>query len=281
MQSKFLLAASLASACAMPITSAAQQPAAPTAPAAPTPDYTLTGNANLATEYRFRGISQTFLNPAFQGGFDFAHSSGLYIGNWNSNVSGLSYNNGAGLEMDLYGGYKKTIGDFGFDVGLLQYYYPAARAVAGGTTTRYDTLETYAAGSWKFITLKYSHTLSNYFGVRSVTLGGACNRSGADCFGATPGSSTGSGYLDLTANYEIMPKLTLTGHIGHQSVHNYSKLNYTDVKVGVVYDWTGWLLGAAFVATDADKKWYYITDGSGRTRETGKATVVLALGKNF
>jgi uncharacterized protein (TIGR02001 family) len=279
MKRNLLLAVALAGASAMSSVALAQQPSA--TPAAPTPDYTLTGNANLATDYRFRGISQTFLNPAFQGGFDFSHSSGLYIGNWNSNVSGLSFNNGAGLEMDLYGGYKKTFGDFGFDVGLLQYYYPAARAVSGGTNTKYDTLEVYGAATWKFLTLKYSHTLGNYFGVRSATLGGACNRNSTDCFAATPGSSTGSGYLDLTANYEIMPKLTLTGHIGHQSVRNYGKLNYNDYKLGVVYDASGWLLGAAFITTDADKKWYYITDGSGRTREIGKATVVLSVGKNF
>ena len=99
-------------------------PAAGTRPhscAAPTPDRQ---RRNLATDYRFRGISQTFKNPALQGGLDYAHASGFYIGNWNSSVSGLTYPNGAGLEMDLYGGYKKTIGDFGFDVGLLQYYYP-------------------------------------------------------------------------------------------------------------------------------------------------------------
>src|SRR5690242_7047650 len=102
-----ILAASVALALAAPGITLAQQS---------TSAHTFTGNATLVSDYRFRGISQTFKLPAIQGGFDYAHASGFYIGNWNSSVSGLSYPNGAGLEMDLYAGYKKTIGDFGFDV---------------------------------------------------------------------------------------------------------------------------------------------------------------------
>lgn len=243
----------------------------------PTPTHSFTGNANLASDYRFRGISQTFKLPAFQGGFDYAHASGFYLGNWNSNVSGLSYPNGAGLEMDVYGGYKKSFGDFGFDVGLLQYYYPGAKFANG---TKFDTLEAYVAGSWKWLSLKYSHTLTDYFGVKSATFGGSCNRDGVDCFGAAPGNSKGSGYLDLSASYEIIPKLTLSAHIGHQTVRHYGKLDYNDFKLGATYDLNGWLLGAAFITTDADKKWYYVT-GGGRTKETGTATVVFTVGKTF
>lgn len=244
------------------------------------PDHSFTGNANLASDYRFRGISQTFKLPALQGGFDYAHVSGFYIGNWNSNVSGLSYPNGAGLEMDLYGGFKKTFGDFGFDVGLLQYYYPGAKTNSA-SHTKFDTLELYGAVSWRFLTLKYSNTLSDYFGVKTATFGGACNRDGVDCFGAAPGNSKGSGYLELNASYEIVPKLTLTGHIAQQKVRHYGKLDYIDYKIGATYDLNGWLLGAAFVTTDADKKWYYVQDGTGRVKETGKATVVFTLGRTF
>jgi uncharacterized protein (TIGR02001 family) len=272
---KTLLATAIASAVAIPSAASAQ----------------LTGNATLASDYRFRGISQTFKGPAIQGGADYVHGSGFYIGNWNSSVTTLSYANGSGIEMDFYGGWKKTWGDWGFDGGLLQYYYPNAR-VNNAQKTKYNTLEAYVAGSWKFLSLKYSHTLGDYFGVNNDTFGGSCNRDGRDCFAARPGDSNGSGYLDFTATYEIMPKLTLVGHVGRQTVKNYSKLNYTDYKVGLTYDWNGWLLGAAFVTTDADKKWYYVGDtgstassagtaAAGRIRETGTATVVLSVGKTF
>ena len=72
-------------------------------------DWTITGNAGVFSDYRFRGISQTDKKPAFQGGFDIGHASGFYVGNWNSNIDSALYN-GASLEMDFYGGYKMTAG---------------------------------------------------------------------------------------------------------------------------------------------------------------------------
>src|SRR5215813_12280893 len=80
-------------------------PLAATAADAPKPEWTITGNAGLFSDYRFRGFTQTAYRPAFQGGFDVGHSSGFYFGNWNSNVEQALYR-GASLEMDLYGGYK-------------------------------------------------------------------------------------------------------------------------------------------------------------------------------
>src|SRR5688500_17951677 len=87
------------------LTVQAQTPAAAPAAPEPQPDWTFTGNAGIFSDYRFRGISQTNRKPAFQGGFDVAHASGFYAGNWNSNVDSAFYN-GANLEMDFYGGYK-------------------------------------------------------------------------------------------------------------------------------------------------------------------------------
>lgn len=273
---KNIIAASIATALAVP---AAALPSLSVA--AEQSPHTLTGNFGVFTDYRFRGISQTFKRPAVQGGIDYSHSSGFYLGNWNSSVSGLSYANAAGIEMDFYGGYKGSFGDFGFDVGLLQYYYPNARIVGAGTRTKYDTLEGYLGLSWKWLSAKYSHTFTDYFGFNSSTLGGVCNRNGVDCYGANPGKSKGSGYLELNASYEVMPKLTLNGHIGNQKVKHYSKHDYTDWKVGLSYDWNSWLLSAAYVDTDADKKWYFLTDGAGKTEEIGKGTVVLSIGKTF
>jgi uncharacterized protein (TIGR02001 family) len=65
--------------------------------AAPAYGLTVTGNAGLFSDYRFRGFSQTGYKPAFQGGFDVAHTSGFYAGNWNSNVEQGLYN-GASLD---------------------------------------------------------------------------------------------------------------------------------------------------------------------------------------
>lgn len=242
---KTVLATALAAAAAVPALAHAQTAAVPASP------HTLAGNMAIVSDYRFRGISQTYLQPAIQGGIDYSHSSGFYLGNWNSSVSGLSYANGAGIEMDIYGGYKKGFGDFTFDLGLLQYYYPKAQNAG----TKYDTLEGYFGLSWKWLTAKYSIASSDLFGVAN---------------------SDGSGYLDLTASFEIRPKLTLVGHFGQQTVKNSGNLDYTDYKIGVTYDMNGWLLGAAYIGTDADET-LYVVNG----KETGKSTVVLSVGKSF
>jgi hypothetical protein len=87
------------------------QTAAPAAPKAPEPDFTLSYNAGLVTDYRYRGISQTRLLPAVQGGADFAHKNGLYLGAWGSTIKWIKDIPGgdAGVELDLYVGYKTEI----------------------------------------------------------------------------------------------------------------------------------------------------------------------------
>ena len=130
-----LIACAIAIGSAAPLGAMAQTAPAPATTAAaaleakPEPEFTFTGNAGLFSDYRFRGFTQTDYKPAFQGGFDFAHKSGFYLGNWNSNVEQALYN-GASLEMDFYGGYKHTFGDFGLDVGVIYYYYPGTGKVS-------------------------------------------------------------------------------------------------------------------------------------------------------
>ena len=260
---KTIIAAALSAAAALPGLANAQ--------AAASSPHTVTGNLAIVSDYRFRGISQSFAQPAVQGGIDYSHASGFYLGNWNSNVSGNSYAGGAGLEMDFYGGFKKAFGDFGFDLGLLQYYYPGAKV--SGTDTKYDTLEGYLAVTWKWLGAKYSVTTTDYFGTYSAT-NSACT--GAD--------SKGSGYLDIFANYEIMPKLTLVGHYGNQSIKGCSPLEYSDYKIGLTYDLNGWLLGAAYIDTDADPAFYTISNGntaSPKSEDIGKGTVVLSVSRSF
>jgi len=120
----------------------------------------ITGNMSLVSDYRFRGLTQTFEEPALQGGFDYAHSSGIYLGNWNSAISD-NFFAGSPLEMDFYGGYKGAAGPLGYDVGLLYYYYPGSNLAGVGTI---DNLEVYAGVSWKFLSLKYFHAVSDFFG---------------------------------------------------------------------------------------------------------------------
>lgn len=248
----------------------------------------LTGNFGIVSDYRFRGISQSYKLPAVQGGIDYVHSSGAYVGTWMSSISGNQYMNGSSLEWDVYGGYRGMIsGDLGFDVGGLYYYYPGAH-YANTDKTKYDNFEFYAALTYKWVSLKYSHTLTNFFGTKNETYGGSCENptiggNPDNCFEATPGSSRGSGYLDLSANYPLSEKLTLNAHLGHQMVKHYGKLDYTDWKLGVTYDLSGWALGAAVVGSNAKKGFWYACKSSdaGSCKKIGENTVVLSVGKTF
>lgn len=82
-------------------------------------DKNFTGNVAMASDYVFRGISQTDSNPAVQGGFDYTSPVGLHVGAWASNVAF-----GGGIEMDWYAGYANAVGGLTYDVGAVYYAYP-------------------------------------------------------------------------------------------------------------------------------------------------------------
>ncbi|MFH1495098.1 MAG: TorF family putative porin [Pseudomonadota bacterium] len=229
---KMLLIAGVVSAPSLMVsTSAMAEEAAAASP--------ISANVTLASEYVYRGISQTREKMALQGGFDYAHASGFYAGVWGSNISWLE-DVGAGasssVEIDLYGGYKGKINDdFSYDVGYLRYEYPGSYP-AGFVSPNTDEL--YVAGSYKMFTLKYSHSLSNLFGYDN---------------------SKGSSYIDASANFDLGSGFSLGLHAGHQKIKNYSDFSYTDYKVGVTKDFGGGLsVTGAYIDTNADDNLYTV-----------------------
>ncbi len=195
---------------------------------AETPTWTVTSNIALTNAYFFRGLNYTRERPAVQGGFDISHSSGFYVGTWASNVDGNAFPN-ANVEIDLYGGYARQFGDFLVDVGVLQFLYPGEKGQSRGLRS-FNTTELYAGVTWQWLNLKYSHAASTFFGI--------------------PGTE-GSGYVELNANYEVLPSWVLNGHVGHQNVDGVSACSYTDYRAGVTKNFEGgWQLSAAGIAVD-------------------------------
>lgn len=257
---------------------AVAQTAAPAVPAAaPADPGPLTANVSLTSDYRYRGISQSNLQPAIQGGFDYAHSSGFYIGNWNSSISWISdaasasgNSASAPIEMDFYAGYKyEWSKGFTADVGILQYYFPTSGAT--GFTTNPNTTELYAAQNFTFDSvtgyLKFSYAATTLFGFSN---------------------SAGSNYTDLTVNYDTgVWGLTLNAHAGYQyvagtasgaNVSNNSLYSYTDWKLGVTKDFgSGLTLGVAYLGTNAKKGAYVNPQG----KALGGDTVLATLTKTF
>ena len=281
---KLLLASAVASALAVPTTSAlaAQTAAAPASP------HTVTGNLGFVSDYRFRGISQTYEKAAIQGGIDYSHASGFYLGTWASNVSGNSYQNGAGMEWDFYGGYKMPVGPVTLDLGVLYYLYPGAYySTFAPAKPKYNNTEFYIGASWEWLSAKYSVTSSDYFGVNRVTYGGGCGitATGAAIVCTNPLStrdnSKGSGYLDITATVPVAAGLNVVAHYGHQSVKNFGQLSYTDYKLGVTYDALGFTWGASYINTNAKEQFYRVAQGVGNPKDVSDSTVVLSVLKTF
>jgi len=250
---------------------------------APASPHSFTGNVTLASEYLYRGIAQTRGKPAIQGGFDYAHASGLYAGVWASNVTWINDaipGASAGVEVDIYGGYKGAItDDIGYDVGVLTYNYPGSGKTWGGTVLKQDTTELYGALTWKFVTIKYSHTTTALFGWGEKTNG--LNK------------TKGSGYLELNAAYDLGDGWGITGHIGHQTVKGNSWASYTDYKIGVTKDLGFGTLGAAYsttnandsctgnAATSAKNVYCFVNNDGTDAYEAGKGRLLVTFGKTF
>ncbi|MDB5729232.1 MAG: hypothetical protein JWR25_227 [Noviherbaspirillum sp.] len=218
------------------------------------PDHEISFNASVVSDYRYRGISQTRLRPALQGGADYTHTpTGLYAGTWLSTIRWIKDAGGdAGVEWDIYGGKK---GEFApgisYDVGVLRYQYPSNDLNPSANTTELYGQVGYGPGY-----VKYSHALTNLFGF-------------AD--------SKRSGYLDVGANVEVGSGLILNLHVGHQKVKNQSAFSYTDWKVGVTKDF-GFVTGAvAVIGTNNDN---YVGPGSDR-KNLGKNGLVVSVAKTF
>jgi uncharacterized protein (TIGR02001 family) len=239
-------------------------PAAAPAPA-PAPDNVLTANVGLFSQYIFRGISQTAGQPAVQGGFDYAHSSGFYLGTWASNASWLEdfgvYNRSS-LEWDFYGGFKSTFPgseDWTYDVGLLYYYYPGRRNPG---VINANTFEMYGAIGWKWLSAKASYNFQDYFGAQP-----------------TGQKTSGTWYFDFSAAYPVGESgVTLVGHYGILDVRNdgtgSSKVGYNDWKLGAAYTVPdgfvkGLEIGAYYTGNTAESGFYTDLTGYNTAKDTG------------
>jgi len=104
----------------------------------------LSANAAVTNNYIWRGVTQTDDQAAVSGGIDFNAKSGFYAGAWVSNVKYGTANS----ELDLYVGYGFEVGEFTFDVGFLNYGYPAGDDL--------DFSEVYGSVNWEFLTVGYN-----------------------------------------------------------------------------------------------------------------------------
>ena len=207
----------------------------------PASPHTLTANIGLTSNYVFRGISQTGGKPAIQGGFDYTHASGLYLGTWGSNVSWLTgfqaYTSGS-MELDLYGGYRNSVGPVSYDVGAIRYMYPGSKN--GGGLPGAWTSEVYGSLGWKWFTVKYSYYLSD------------------EVFGIP---SDGGDYLGISGSLPVGETgFTLGASWGTFNFDNTPAADYDDWSVSATYDMgklsnvtSGVTVGLKYTDTNAEE----------------------------
>lgn len=191
-----------------------------------------TGNVGAVSEYMFRGIGQSG-GAAVQGGLDYAHDSGFYVGTWASNIGFAGA--GSGTEMDLYGGYSGKIGPVGFDIGGLYYWYPEEDEVDG----EFSTFEVYAGLSFGPVTVKYYYADEANFFI------------GDD-------DAEEAGYLLGALALPINDTLTFTANVGWYSGDEIERFtgdedSYVDYSIGLAKTFDeGWTMSLQFVDTDIE-----------------------------
>jgi uncharacterized protein (TIGR02001 family) len=246
---------------------------------APTPEWTVAGNASLNSDYRFRGFTQTNYGAALQGGIDVTHSGGFYLGNWNSNVAQSLYNGGS-LEMDFYGGYKgEAAPGLGYDVGAIYYYYPQSGVditTASLKGKKINNQEVYLGLSYGPVSAKLYYATGDYF--KTAYLMDASK------------STKGTTYLDLSFTQEV-DGLILGAHYGLLTLKNNDQFTQSgdvggalpksvgDYKLSIGKDiGAGYVLTGAYVGTT--KKGYFATDLDAQTA-AGKSSLVVSVAKTF
>ncbi len=196
-------------------------------------------NVALVTDYYFRGISQTQNDGAIQGGFDWSHDSGVYVGVWSSNVAFADSDNGnVNLETDTYLGFANTIGDtgIGYDASVLRYNY--------NNSPNYETTEWTFALNYSYFSASYSYSsdwfdtgdssdyISLGFDYDELPMGLGLSASVGKSFGDAYDSDNDARYVDAPVN------------------PNAKDFDYVDYKIGVNRDFAGVNVDLSYVGNN-------------------------------
>lgn len=245
-------------------------------PDQPPSPHPFTSHVSFVSDYRFRGISQTMRQPALQGGCDYTHSNGIYLGTWASNVDGTThYYNNTSIEWDFYGGYKGKffpchLPDLTYNIGCIYYYYPGGKSYSSKSVP-YNTAEIYIELTYKWLSVKYWQSFTNYAGTCSNNPPFNWETDRAD---RKNGSSRGSNYIELNAAFDLyekmcwslvnlnVGKLNLVLHAGSLTVRNYKHYSYTDWRFTLTQELEWFNLFFSYVGTNAKKAYFNVPDNA-------------------
>ena len=281
---------------------------------APESPWELSYTLSFVSDYRARGISQTYLEPTVQGSIDLVHSSGFFTGVWASQVSNDS-SAGAHEEIDVYVGYNgevKSIEGLGYTAGLYGYFYPGANYSKFAALTdvdgrkrheTYDTYEAMAGITYKWLTAKAWVTLNDFYGQNKKT-GWSRSTSGATYFELSALVPLPFWGLDLTAGVGrtnvpgkvsadpafLSPNSDLNGNLVKEL-----NMDYTDYRIGIsksfdIKELATWTTSLTYIgATNSGSNDYWGKNGYGGSsvipgnpgKNLGRDSLVLSVGISF
>lgn len=219
------------------------------------------GTAALTTDYVFRGVSQTSENPAVQGSLNYSHPLGFYLGVWGSNVYHTVSD--GGIELDYSGGWTKTFGDFGVDVGGVYYQYPSH-----GMDPEPNYFETHLGASYKISGGSVEPTFKVYW-------------NWSPDYYAEDGNGN---YVNGSVTLALPYSLSVSGEIGYQDVEG-DKLTGNggglDGKSG--YDYWHWRFGVGYtiLGFNLDLSYHGTNEEEFLGKDNANDRVVFTLSRTF
>ncbi|MAL50198.1 MAG: hypothetical protein CMH18_10605 [Methylophaga sp.] len=203
--------------------------------------HSTSANVGLFSDYLFRGISFTDDKPAIQGGFDYAHASGLYAGTWASN---LSIDDETNIEIDVYAGFANEFGEsgIGYDLGVVRYMYPGTE-----NDEELDYNEYYGGLSYSYFSATVFYT-SDWVNTGEDEI-----------------------YYKLGFDYDLPYGLALSAHYGYiDSDRNdgdpAKSDSYSDYGIGVTKGFAGLDWSVGYYGTDSDGEDFAVVDSNADDR---------------
>ncbi|WP_028108764.1 TorF family putative porin [Ferrimonas futtsuensis] len=191
---------------------------------APAAQADLSGNLGVTSNYLWRGVSQSDDAPAISGGLDYAHDSGFYAGTWTSNVD---FGDDTSYEVDLYGGYAGEVGDLGYELGYIHYFYPNAAFEGEDYDADFGEINLALYWNWLGISAAYGLNTGDEAELYDKAL-----------------------YLEATASFELSESLGLQLAVGQQSFDMDGAEDYLNYSVSLTKSTD--LGDVSFMVSDTD-----------------------------
>jgi len=249
----------------------------------------LFGHIELASDRVERGVSQSDHQGSMSVGFGYAHRSGVQVSLAATTISDTQFEGGSGYKLSpelAWNGDLAT--DWHAGVALRGQIFPGAKGTWYGNlppraqartqepqSTNYGTAEFGLSLGWKWVTLSWTRSLTDYLGASAVETEGV-----GTAQRQTVLESTGTQYIGLDLAWPATERVTLTAGVGRLHVPNFESLGYTDWRLGASLEYAGLSWGLRASGSNASTETYRNARRSDDKSSAG-TTVGASIGWHF